>query len=160
MAEEREPSRSLRSHAGALRAPRARPSPPGGQGRLSAAASLPYEIVGDPRAGGPFLFTCEHAGRLLPEWEPEPTDRPLLEEHWGWDIGAADLTRALTELTRSCAVLSRFSRLVCDPNRAPTQPSFVVGEVDGVALSFNRRADEAERRRRRQRYFEIGRAHV
>lgn len=114
----------------------------------------PYEIVGEPRAGGPFLFTCEHATRLLPEWEPEPSDLRLLEDHWGWDIGAADLTRALVELTGSCAVLSRFSRLVCDPNRAPEEASFLVEEIDGVALSFNRAADVDERRRRARRYFE------
>jgi predicted N-formylglutamate amidohydrolase len=114
----------------------------------------PYEIVGDPQAGGPFLFTCEHATRLLPEWDPEPTDVALLEDHWGWDIGAADLTRALAERTGSCAVLSRFSRLVCDPNRWPEEPSFVVEEIDGVALSFNRDVDAAERSRRRRLYFD------
>ena len=26
----------------------------------------PYEVVGDPSAGGPFVFTCEHATHLLP----------------------------------------------------------------------------------------------
>jgi predicted N-formylglutamate amidohydrolase len=116
--------------------------------------SSAYEIVGDPQAGGPFLFTCEHATRLLPEWDPEPTDAPLLEDHWGWDIGAADLTRALAGLTGSCAVLSRFSRLVCDPNRTPEEPSFIVEEIDGVALSFNRDVGPAERSRRRHCYFD------
>jgi predicted N-formylglutamate amidohydrolase len=110
--------------------------------------------VGDPAAGGPFLFTCEHATRLLPEWDPEPADLALLEDHWGWDIGAADLTRALAELTGSCAVLTRFSRLVCDPNRMPEEPSFVVTEIDGVTLSFNCDVDAAERRRRRRHYFD------
>jgi predicted N-formylglutamate amidohydrolase len=117
-------------------------------------SSSPYEIVGDPAAGGPFLFTCEHATRLLPEWDPEPADLALLEDHWGWDIGAADLTRALAELTGSCAVLTRFSRLVCDPNRMPEESSFVVTEIDGVTLSFNCDVDAAERRRRRRHYFD------
>jgi predicted N-formylglutamate amidohydrolase len=116
--------------------------------------SIPYEIVGDPRAGGPFVFTCEHATRLLPEWDCEPEDRPVLEDHWGWDIGAADLTRALATLTGSFAVLSRFSRLVCDPNRSPHEPSFVVEAIDGVTLSFNRDVGDAERDRRRRRYFD------
>ena len=96
--------------------------------------SIPYEIVGDPRAGGPFVFTCEHATRLVPEWDCEPEDRPVLEDHWGWDIGAADLTRALVELTGSFAVLSRFSRLVCDPNRHPGEASFVVQAIDGTPI--------------------------
>jgi len=111
-----------------------------------------YQVVGDPVAGGPFVFTCEHAAYLLPEWTAESTDLPLLEDHWGWDVGAADLTRSLIELTASCGVLSRFSRLVCDPNRDASEESFVVEQVEGHALSFNRGLDAAERRRRQQRY--------
>jgi predicted N-formylglutamate amidohydrolase len=112
----------------------------------------PYEVVGDPAAGGPFVFTCEHATHLLPEWTPEPADRLLLEDHWGWDIGAADLTRTLIELTGSCGVLSRFSRLICDPNRDASEESFVVERVDGQPISFNRAVDAADRRRRQHRY--------
>jgi predicted N-formylglutamate amidohydrolase len=121
---------------------------------LDRASDLPYEIAGDPGVAGPFFFTCEHATRLLPEWRPEPGDVPLLEDHWGWDIGAADLTRSLVELTGACAVLSRFSRLVCDPNREPSAASFVVEEVDGHRFSFNRGVGESERARRRERYFD------
>ncbi len=113
-----------------------------------------FERVGDPATGGAFVFSCEHATHRLPEWDPEPTDLELLRDHWGWDIGAADLTRALCDETGSCGVLSCFSRLVCDPNREPGQESFVVGAIDGKALSFNLRVDTAERERRRGRYFE------
>jgi predicted N-formylglutamate amidohydrolase len=120
----------------------------------SRAVHSAFETCGEPAAGGPFLFTCEHATNELPEWEPEPEERALLAAHWGWDIGAADLTRALAELTRSCAVLARFSRLVCDPNRDPAEPSFVVEAVEGRRLAWNRGLDAAERRRRRQRYFD------
>jgi predicted N-formylglutamate amidohydrolase len=112
-----------------------------------------FEVAGDP-AAGPFLFICEHAARRLPEWEASPEDLPYLEDHWGWDVGAADLTRELASLTGSAAVLSRFSRLVCDPNRAPDEASFVVREVAGHALSFNRSVDTGERARRRARYFD------
>ncbi len=112
-----------------------------------------YEIAGDPRRG-PFLFTCEHATRRLPEWEPSEADLPYLEDHWGWDVGAADLTRELALLCGSGALLARFSRLVCDPNRSPEEASFVVAEVAGHALSFNRSVDAAERARRRARYFD------
>ncbi len=111
------------------------------------------ERVGDP-AAGPFVFTCEHATRLLPEWEATPADLIHVEDHWGWDIGAADVTRALAARTRSAAVLSRFSRLVCDPNRRTDEPSFVVTEVAGHALSFNRAIDAAERERRVRTYFD------
>jgi len=114
----------------------------------------PYQVVGDPVAGGPFVFTCEHATYLLPEWRAELADLPLVEDHWGWDVGAADLTRTLIELTTSCGILSRFSRLICDPNRDTSEESFVVEQVEGHAVSFNRGVDAAERRRRQRRYFD------
>ena len=114
----------------------------------------PVEIAGDPSSGGPFVFTCEHAANELSEWEPLDAERATLATHWGWDIGAAELTRALARRTASCAVLSRFSRLVCDPNRDPDEPSFVLDAVDGVALSWNRAVDAAERRRRQSHYFD------
>jgi predicted N-formylglutamate amidohydrolase len=111
------------------------------------------EVAGDPGAG-PFLFICEHATRRLPEWQASPEDLPYLEDHWGSDVGAGDLTRELARLTGGGALLSRFSRLVCDPNRAPEEASFVVREVAGHALSFNRSVDDAERARRCARYFD------
>lgn len=113
-----------------------------------------YEIVGSTSFPGPFVFTCEHATNLLPEWSATSADAPFLEDHWGWDVGAADLTRALVSLTGSCGVLSCFSRLVCDPNREASEPSFVVESVDGHVLSWNRVADSAERARRNVRYAE------
>jgi predicted N-formylglutamate amidohydrolase len=50
------------------------------------------------------------------------------------------------------AVLSRFSRLVCDPNRAPEDPTFVVERIGDHILSWNRHVDAAERARRDARY--------
>ena len=114
----------------------------------------PFEVVGKPGDAGPFVFLCEHATWRVSEWEPNPADRELLEDHWGWDIGAADLARDLISRTRSCGVLTRFSRLVCDPNRDPAEESFVVKEVEGHPLSFNLFVDANERARRRAAYFD------
>ena len=109
--------------------------------------SLPepaFEVLGDPRAGGPFLFTCEHASNNLRGRGMSAEDRPLVDDHWGWDIGAGALMRALCERTDSCGVLSNFSRLLCDPNRPPESPTFLVAVVGGHALSFNRGVDDDE----------------
>jgi len=113
-----------------------------------------FETIGDPDSAATVVFTCEHASRALPEWTPTPEDRPLLDDHWGWDVGAADLTRALVEALGGVAVLSRFSRLVCDPNREPEDPTFVVECIGDHVLSWNRGIDATERARRRDRYYD------
>ncbi len=61
--------------------------------------------------------------------------------HWGYDIGAANLTRGLVRLSGGWGVLSRFSRLVCDPNRAPEDPTLVLRACDEGTPSFNRHVD-------------------
>ena len=91
--------------------------------------NLPFEVVGRADAELPLVMTCEHAASDLPEWSAQDEDRPFLDDHWGWDPGAAELTRALCEEIGGVAILSRFSRLVCDPNRDPSDPTFVVEKI-------------------------------
>lgn len=110
-------------------------------------------LFGDDTAF-PLVMTCEHASRRLPEWSATPADEQILCDHWGWDPGAADLTRALLRRLGGAAVLSRFSRLVCDPNRNPSDQTFVVETIEGHSLSWNRRIDAQERRRREEIYHE------
>lgn len=115
----------------------------------------PVEIVGSPAAAGPLVVTCEHAGNAIPPpLQPSQADLPWLETHWGWDIGAGEVARQVVAQTGSVGVLARFSRLVCDPNRTPDDPTFVLPRVDGHTLSFNQNLDAAELERRRQAYYE------
>ncbi|MDP6947071.1 MAG: N-formylglutamate amidohydrolase, partial [Myxococcota bacterium] len=81
-----------------------------------------------------------------------PEDQAWLDTHWGWDIGAEALTRELVERKSCVALLGRFSRLVCDANRAPDDPTLIRREVEGHVLSFNRGIDDAEVARRIARY--------
>ena len=106
------------------------------------------EILGAPPPGA-LLFTCEHASNRVPSpWRLRPADRSLLATHWGYDIGARPLTVELARLARGTAALSRFSRLLIDPNRDPTDPTAVLERCDDGAPSFNKAADRAERVRR------------
>jgi predicted N-formylglutamate amidohydrolase len=103
------------------------------------------EIYGAAGTGG-ILFTCEHASNRVPRpWRLRPADRRLLTTHWGYDIGARPLTIELARLARGTAVLSRFSRLLIDPNRAPDDPTAVLLSTDDGAPTFNRRHDHAAR---------------
>lgn len=104
-----------------------------------------YEVAGRPRRGGVF-FTCEHASNRVPHpWRPRPADRRLLAMHWGYDIGAAHLTRELAQQMHGLALLARFSRLLCDANRAPEDPTLVLRRTDDGDPSFNHRVDLAAR---------------
>lgn len=102
-----------------------------------------YELLHAARAAsdgrGPRLYTCEHASNRVPRpFRPRPADRRLLAMHWGYDIGAANVTRALVRRDPGAiGVLSRFSRLLIDPNRAPDEPTAVLLRTDDGAPSFN-----------------------
>jgi len=95
------------------------------------------------------LLTCEHASERLPspfEW-PEG-DARLRGTHWAFDLGAADLCRELARELRTTAVLSRFSRLLCDPNRPLDAPDLLRETAEGCAVVLNAAVTEEERRAR------------
>ena len=102
----------------------------------------------------PFLLVCDHAGRKVPHGLaglglPEHE----LRRHIGWDIGAADVTRALAVLLDAPAVLCHVSRLVIDPNRKPGTPGSIPESSDGTLVPGNHDLDPGEARRRLGRYF-------
>ncbi len=96
-----------------------------------------FEIVRGGETGGVFV-TCEHASERLPErWRwPEP-DRRLLSTHWAFDLGAAELAREYAARIGTVAVLSRFSRLLCDPNRAEHEASLFRDIAEGERVHLN-----------------------
>ena len=87
-----------------------------------------YEIEGADRPGR-WLVTCDHATNHVPDWVAGgDLGLPAADmgRHIAYDIGAAGVTRHLAALLDSPTILSRFSRLVIDPNRGeddPTLPS-------------------------------------
>lgn len=131
------------------------------QHRTAASATPPAEAIAQqavarvPGAGGPLLLTCEHASARVPSpLAAGPQDEPWLGTHWAVDLGAARVTRELARITASPALLARFSRLVCDANRAPDAEDLIVTRVEGHALSFNRGLDPAQRQQRLARWYE------
>ncbi len=103
---------------------------------------------------GPLLLTCEHASAGLPDWlSLGPGDAAWMETHWALDLGARALTVALSRHLSSPAVLANFSRLVCDPNRSPGDPTWIRPSVEGHALGFNQHLDADERARRARELY-------
>ena len=103
----------------------------------------------------PVLFLCDHASNALPPrygtlgLPPEQLDR-----HIGWDIGAADVTRALAARFNAPALLTRFSRLLIDPNRGADDPTLVMRLSDGAIIPGNLTADRQEIDHRRAAYWQ------
>jgi predicted N-formylglutamate amidohydrolase len=97
------------------------------------------------------VITCEHASNEVPPpLAVSASDRGFLRSHWGWDIGAEEVAREVADRTGAMAVFARFSRLVCDLNRPPEHPTWILTEIDGRPISFNRDLDLRERERRRR----------
>ena len=118
----------------------------------------PFEIIGQSRKGR-WLVTCDHASNYVPDdiW-PEggealglpPAD---MSRHIAYDIGARGVALALAQHLDSPAILSRFSRLVIDPNRGADDPTLVRKIYDGSIIPGNRHADASEITRRIDGYY-------
>ncbi|MGE0253724.1 MAG: N-formylglutamate amidohydrolase [Alphaproteobacteria bacterium] len=109
----------------------------------------PAAIVLPGDAGRGVLLVCCHAAngvpRALGDLGVPAADR---ERHIAWDIGAAAVTRALSARLGLPAVLSGYTRLAADCNRAPEQPGVMPEESDGTPVPANRSLDDAARARR------------
>ncbi|MEM7058070.1 MAG: N-formylglutamate amidohydrolase [Pseudomonadota bacterium] len=101
------------------------------------------EISAGPEPVIPGLvLLCDHASNAIP---PAIGTLGLPSEdmarHIAWDIGARDVVLALAAKLGAPAVLSRFSRLVIDPNRGPKDPTLVMRLYDGTPIPGNRAVD-------------------
>jgi predicted N-formylglutamate amidohydrolase len=99
----------------------------------------------------PIILCCDHASNAVPE-SVNGGDLGLpkadMDRHIAYDVGAAGLTRALAERLGAPAILSLWSRLVIDLNRAEWDPTLVRKIYDGSIIPANRLADAAEVERR------------
>ncbi len=104
--------------------------------------------------GARVVFTCEHAAAELPEpWTWPEEDRWLVGTHWASDIGAAAFTRRVARQMNAPAVLSRFSRLLVDPNRPLDSDTLFRENAEGKTIALNASLLDAERRRRIDRFY-------
>jgi predicted N-formylglutamate amidohydrolase len=100
------------------------------------------------------VLTCEHASNHLPApWVWPAEDVHLADMHWGYDLGIADLTRKLAVRLGAPAVLSRFSRLLIDPNRPLDADTLLRTHADGKPIRLNTDLDPADRQRRIDGYW-------
>ena len=109
-----------------------------------------FETVNE-RGRAPILLLCDHASNAVPASVAGGSlglSAAEMERHIAYDIGARGVTLALSELLDAPAVLSRFSRLVIDPNRGEDDPTLVMRLYDGTIVPANRHLTAAEKRAR------------
>ena len=112
-----------------------------------------FEAIPGAFDGGA-LIVCDHASNAIPPGygtlglPPEALDR-----HIAYDIGAADVTRALAGILGAPAVLSTYSRLLIDPNRGLNDPTLVMRYSDGAVVPGNATIDAAEIGRRSRLFW-------
>ncbi len=118
-------------------------------------AEKPYDIIGADRPSR-WLITCDHATNHVPV-EVNGGDLGLpaseMNRHIAYDLGAAGVTRALADLLGAPAILSRFSRLVIDPNRGEDDPTLIMKLYDGTLIPANRHIGAQETARRLESYW-------
>jgi predicted N-formylglutamate amidohydrolase len=111
-----------------------------------------YEIVAGDIASGAIVI-ADHASSVMPpEFAHLGMAAHELQRHIAYDIGVDWLTRAMAARLGAPAVLSRFSRLLIDPNRGDDDPTLVMRLSDGAVVPGNARIGEAEVRQRMERF--------
>jgi predicted N-formylglutamate amidohydrolase len=121
---------------------------------LPVVAPHPVEMIEGAVESGA-LILCDHASNTVP---PDLGDLGLPEvefqRHIAYDIGAAAVTRALARRLGAPAILTRFSRLIIDPNRGRDDPTLVMRLSDGAVVPGNATVDAAEIARRIARFYD------
>jgi predicted N-formylglutamate amidohydrolase len=103
----------------------------------------------------PFLLTCDHYGRLIPEMLGDlgvPESERV--RHIGWDIGIAEVAEQLAGALNAQLVAQRYSRLVIDCNRPPDAVSSIPLISEATTVPGNDGLTQDAKARRRELIFD------
>lgn len=103
----------------------------------------------------PLLFVCDHANHRVPRALGNlGLTEDVFERHVAWDIGAAEVARRLAARFDAPLVLSGYSRLVIDCNRALDDPTSIPAVSDDVEIPANIGLSPRDARARAEAVFE------
>ncbi|HEY6879873.1 MAG TPA: N-formylglutamate amidohydrolase [Polyangiales bacterium] len=120
---------------------------------LAADEPAAFEIV-NPQGRSPFVITCDHAGAVLPRAVGTlGVAASELRRHIAFDLGAAELGRALAQRLDAFLILQTYSRLVIDVNRPPSTPESIVTLSELTAIPGNVGLTPEQRLAREQEIF-------
>ncbi len=119
---------------------------------IAAETAASYRIL-PGRADGGLIIVCDHAENAFPDGYGTLGLPPeQLKRHIAYDIGARAITERLSARLGVPAVLSRYSRLLIDPNRGVDDPTLIMRLSDGSVIPGNKNLDDAECERRIRLY--------
>jgi len=102
----------------------------------------------------PFFLTCDHASNRIPEslgtLGLEAAD---LQRHIAWDIGAAEVSRHLSEHLDATLVLQNYSRLVVDCNRPKESEQLIPLKSERTVIPGNQTLSAIAREQRHTEIF-------
>ena len=107
-----------------------------------------------PLGSSQFVLFCDHASNRVPaELNQLGLTSTELARHIAWDIGAAGVTEALSEIFDAPAILCNTSRLVIDCNRQLDAHDLIPEVSDGTTIPGNAHLTEAAKAQRDERFF-------
>jgi predicted N-formylglutamate amidohydrolase len=120
--------------------------------RLLTEADAPPVLEFNEAGASPYLFTCDHYGRIIPRALGDlGVAESELARHIAWDIGIAGVAEHLADRMNAHLIAQRYSRLVIDCNRPPGVASSIPAISEATAIPGNEAlAPEAAAIRRRE----------
>jgi predicted N-formylglutamate amidohydrolase len=105
---------------------------------LLGSEEVPPVLEHNAAGRSPFLLTCDHYGRLIPQALGDlGVPASELTRHIAWDIGIAGVAEALAKHLDAHLVAQRYSRLVIDCNRPPAAASSIPRISEATVIPGN-----------------------
>lgn len=114
----------------------------------------PPVIERNATSRSPFLLTCDHYGRVIPDALGDlglPASE--LTRHIAWDIGIAGVAERVSDALGAHLIAQRYSRLVIDCNRPPDVASSIPVLSEATTIPGNEGISSAEADERRAAIF-------
>jgi predicted N-formylglutamate amidohydrolase len=96
-----------------------------------------FEVIAGAIASANLIIADHASNRIPAEFAALGMPDYQLQRHIAYDIGVEWMARALAQDLNAPAILSRFSRLLIDPNRGDDDPTLVMRLSDGAIVPGN-----------------------
>lgn len=105
----------------------------------------PVSVINE-QGDSDWLLVCEHATNNVPaHMNMLGLADNFFDEHIGHDIGAYEMTLALSSALNATAIVCNYSRLVIDCNRVLKAPDCIPTTSDGIVIPANKNISDDDR---------------